>query len=262
MRIAIIGTGHMGGWLAQTLAARGHEVAVYDVDAKKTAPLAGTCEVLSGLDKLVAFRPELAINAVSLPKTVEVFGPIVKNTDGSCALADVASVKGGLAQFYAGCARAFVSMHPMFGPTFAHMGRLDEENVIIASESDGALAAFFTELFEAAGLTVHRMPLAEHDRMMAYSLTLPFASSLVFAGCMEPETVPGTTFRKHMAIAKGLMGEDDWLLCEILFNAHSLKELEKVTARLEFLKHIVKARDHAEAGRFFSKIRKNLADGL
>ena len=94
--------------------------------------------------------------------------------------------------------------------------------------------------------------------MIAYSLTLPFASSLVFAACMKNTAVPGTTFKRHLTIARGLLSEDDHLLAEILFNEYSLKQLEKVTSRLEFLKHVIKGRDYEEAQRFFNNLRENI----
>jgi prephenate dehydrogenase len=75
---------------------------------------------------------------------------------------------------------------------------------------------------------------------------------------MEKTTVPGTTFKKHMNIAKGLLSEDDYLLADILFNKYSLKELDKVTSKLEFLKHVIKGRDYEEAVRFFNSLRNNV----
>ena len=98
----------------------------------------------------------------------------------------------------------------------------------------------------------------EHDEMMAYSLTTPFMSSLVFASCLKATAVPGATFARHMQIAKGLLSEDDSLLCEVLFNPYSLQQLDKITAKLEYFKHIIKARDHAEATKQFGKLRKNI----
>ena len=61
-----------------------------------------------------------------------------------------------------------------------------------------------------------------------------------------------------MKNAKGVLSEDDHLLAEILFNPKSLPQLEKITAKLEFLKHIIKAKDYEEAKRFFNKLRKNI----
>jgi prephenate dehydrogenase len=98
----------------------------------------------------------------------------------------------------------------------------------------------------------------EHDRMMAYSLSTPFIASLVFASCIDAKAVPGTTFTRHMGIARKLLTEDDSLLAEILFNPHSLGEIARITSRLEFLKHIIKAADEDEAKRFFRQLRENI----
>jgi prephenate dehydrogenase len=81
---------------------------------------------------------------------------------------------------------------------------------------------------------------------------------MVFAACMDNTTVPGTTFKKHLEISRGLMSEDDFLLSEILFNKYSLPELEKVTSRLDFLKHVIRARDLEEAAKFFDRLRNNI----
>ena len=64
-----------------------------------------------------------------------------------------------------------------------------------------------------------------------------------------------------MAIARSLLTEDDHLLAEILFNPHSLAELAKITSRLEFLKHIIKAQDGDEAREFFRRLRENIREG-
>ena len=95
---------------------------------------------------------------------------------------------------------------------------------------------------------------------MSYSLTLPFASSIVFSACVTTHTVPGTTFSSHKQIAQRLLREDDYLLAGVLFNPHSIKQLEIICSRLEFLKHIIKARDYEEAQKFFNKLRKNLGN--
>ena len=82
---------------------------------------------------------------------------------------------------------------------------------------------------------------------------------MTFAACLDAKAVPGTTFKKHMAIAEGLLSEDDHLLSEILFNPHSLKELDRITSRLEFLKHVIKGKDYEDAHAFFKTLRKNIA---
>ncbi|MFH1520751.1 MAG: prephenate dehydrogenase [Candidatus Micrarchaeota archaeon] len=255
MRIAIIGVGKMGSWLAKELSNE-HEIALYDSDEKKAKAL-GIGRVLSELSDIKKFSPELVINAVSLQHTVSAFEKMEKYLP-NCLIVDVASIKGEIPKYYERSGLRFVSIHPMFGPTFANVESLSNENIVIIKESDRNGAVFFESLAKRIGLNISYYTFKEHDEMMAYSLTLPFASSMVFAASMDSKTVPGATFKKHRTIARGLLSEDDSLLSEILFNKYSLIQLEKVTARLEFLKHVIKGNDYDEAKKFFDKLRKNV----
>lgn len=256
MRIAVIGAGKMGSWLAAMLA-DGNEIAVYDKDSARMDAVKGA-RALAGMAGLAAFKPDMLINAVSLQNTVAAFEAAAQHIPKDCIIADVTSVKAGLPEYYKKAGFRFVSVHPMFGPTFADMQSLKEENAVIIKGSDNDGAAVFRSLFGRLGIRVFEYTFEEHDRMMAYSLTTPFAASLVFAACMENTAVPGATFARHRKIARGLLSEDDHLLAEILFNPHSLGQLEKITARLEFLKHIIKGKDYEEAKRFFDKLRRNV----
>ncbi|MEW6722573.1 MAG: prephenate dehydrogenase/arogenate dehydrogenase family protein [Candidatus Micrarchaeota archaeon] len=259
MKIAIIGAGKMGSWLARMLSS-GNEVAVYDRDAARAQVCAGAGKItaLPALSGLSGFRPQMLINAASIQNTVAAFGEARPFLGDDCIICDVASIKSGLEEYYSECGLRFASVHPMFGPTFAEMDALREENAIIISSSDPEGKAFFTSFFGSLGVRIFEYSFAEHDRMMAYSLTTPFVASLVFAACMDGAAVPGSTFARHRKIAKGLLSEDDSLLSEILFNPHSLSQLDKITSRLEFLKHIIKARDSEEMTDFLAKLRKNI----
>ena len=77
---------------------------------------------------------------------------------------------------------------------------------------------FFKDFYKSLSLNIHDYSFEGHDEAIAYSLSIPFSSSLVFAACMKHQKAPGTTFKKHMIIAKGLLSEEDHLLTEILFN--------------------------------------------
>ncbi len=256
MKIAVLGVGRMGRWLVRELALR-HEVCACDRDPARTAGL-DKVTIAPGVEGIGAFKPDLLINAVGLKETIGAFEEVVPRLDPSCLLADVASVKGAIPGFYRRAGLRFVSVHPMFGPTFANVTRLEDESAIIIKESDREGASFFFDLFRRHQLTVHEYSFEEHDRLIAYSLTLPFASTMVFAACMDSAAVPGTTFKKHLEIARGLLSEDDGLLTEIIFSPHSAAQVERVTSRLEFLKHIIKARDAEEASAFFERLRANI----
>ncbi len=256
MKIAILGAGHMGRWLASELI-KDHEIGVWDIDSRQTAELPrGT--VFDDLSGLGPFRPDLLVNAVSLRNTVSAFEAAAPYLPEHCLLCDVASVKGEIPAYYRTSGFRFASVHPMFGPTFANVRQLHDENVIVITESDPRGVRFFRGFFAGLGLRIFEFSFEEHDRMIAYSLALPFASTLVFAACMDRSAVPGTTFKKHLEIARGLLSEDDFLLGEILFGPHSLEQLDKVTARLEFLKHVIRGRDVEEAQKFFARLRANI----
>jgi prephenate dehydrogenase len=256
MRIAILGAGHMGSWLAREFS-KDHEVAVYDKESNKTSPLADTASLIQ-LHDLKHWNPELLVNAVSLHQTVQAFTEAMHYLPPDCMIADAASIKGEIAAYYRLSGRRFVSVHPMFGPTFANMSQLRQENAVIITESSVEGRHVFETFFDRLGLRIFRYSFEEHDRMMAYSLTIPFASSMMFALCVDARTVPGTTFTRHMEIAHRLLTENDHLLAEILFNPYSVAELHRMASGLEFLKHIINARDFDEAKTLFERLRKKI----
>ena len=256
MKICILGAGKMGTWLGRALS-NDHSVGMFDVDEGRLGGI-GRCVPIKDRQGITAFSPDLVVNCISLTSLINGFEDALPFIPASCILSDLASIKGDLPAFYRRSGRPFVSFHPMFGPTFADIGELRNQNAVIIRESDPVGKKFIAGVFRGMGVTLYEYSFDEHDLMMAYSLTLPFVSSLVFSSCVSTSAVPGTTFRKHLEIAKGLLSEDDSLLAEIIFNEHSLPQLEKIVGRLNFLWHIVKNRDYEEAHRFFGVLRKNI----
>jgi prephenate dehydrogenase len=256
MKICILGAGKMGSWLAGELAID-HTVSIFDRNARKTKGLSAV-KILDNIAQIQECTPQLFLNCVSLQNTVEAYREALPYLPKHSLLCDVASVKGELPKFYREAGFRFVSLHPMFGPTFASLTDLQKENAVIISDSDHEGKGFFRKFFQHLGVRLFEYSFSEHDVMMAYSLTLPFVSSMVFASCVSADTVPGTTFKRHLDVARGLLSEDDFLLAEIIFNPHSLAQLEKISGRLNFLWHIIKNRDTGEAQRFFAGLRKNI----
>lgn len=257
MRIGVIGCGHMGSWFIRGLSAD-HEVAVFDTDPAKMERLTNVLRLAAPADFGI-FRPEFLLNAVNLQNTLEAFRTVEAYLPSDCIISDIMSVKGQVPDYYARGRFRFASCHPMFGPNFADLNRLREENVILITESAAEAREFLKSFFQKYDLHLFECSFREHDELMAYSLTLPFASSIVFSACVSSHAVPGTTFSRHKAIAQKLLQEDDFLLSEVLFNPQSLKQLEKISSRLELLKHIIKARDYEEAAKFFARLRENMA---
>lgn len=256
MNILIIGVGKMGTFFSDLLCFK-HNVAVFDTNPQKLR-FTFNVERLTDLDNVEVFNPQLVINAVTVKYTIEAFEMVLPFLEESCILADIASVKNGLPEFYATCGHPFVSTHPMFGPTFASLNNLADENAIIIKEGDHLGKVFFKDLYNELHLNIREYTFKEHDEVMAYSLSIPFASSLVFGSVMKHQDAPGTTYKRHLAIARGLMSEDDYLLSEILFNPHTVEQIGNIQNKLEELKQIVSEKDVEAMVAYLELIRRNL----
>ena len=80
--------------------------------------------------------------------------------------------------------KGFFAFLVVFGPTFANLNQLSEENAIVINEGDYMGRIFFLDLYRRLGLNVHEYSFDEHDEAMAYSLSVPFVSTFVFSAVM------------------------------------------------------------------------------
>jgi prephenate dehydrogenase len=256
MKILVIGAGKMGTWLIESLCLD-HEVGAFDTDLNRLKYLFNTQKFIS-YEEIAEFDPDMVINAVSLHRTIAVFNDILPYINDRCILADITSVKNGLRGYYLKLGRRFVSTHPMFGPTFANIKSLAGQNAIIISESDDEGKAFFRNFFMSFDLNIFEYSFTEHDETIAYSLSIPFASSMVFAACMKKQEAPGTTFKKHYEIARGVLSEDDYLLSEILFSPFTHEQIDRISERLNHLKDIINEKSFSKMKIFLDDLRENI----
>jgi len=256
MRILILGAGKMGTFLTDVLSFQ-HETAVFDTDPQKLRFVYHTYRYTT-VDEIKAFNPELVINAVTLKYTFDAFNLVLPVLSKDCIISDIASVKTGLQEFYEKSGFRYVSTHPMFGPTFASLNNLSSENAIIIKEGDHLGRIFFKDLYQSLHLNIFEYTFDEHDDTVAYSLSIPFVSTFVFAAVMKHQDAPGTTFKKHMAIARGVMNEDDYLLQEILFNPRTMPQVENIRRELKELLQILGDMDADGFKRYLTKIRGNV----
>lgn len=234
-----------------------HECAVYEIAPKRMRFLYNT-QRFTTLDEIDAFKPELVINAVTLKHTISVFRDIIPHLPTDCIISDISSVKTDLRAFYESTGMRYVSTHPMFGPTFANLGALSSENAIVIKEGDYMGRIFFLDLYRRLGLNVHEYTFDEHDEAMAYSLSVPFVSTFVFSAVMKHQDAPGTTFKRHLKIAKGVLSEDDTLLREILFNPRTKNHVEQIRAELKDLIAIIDEKDEEAFAQYLTRIRGNI----
>ena len=236
-----------------------HETAVYEKNPERLRFTFNTLRFTS-MEEVEAFKPELVINAVTVKYTIKAFEEVIPHLPEDCIISDISSVKTGLKDFYGQCGHRYVSTHPMFGPTFANLNQLSHENAIIISEGDYMGRIFFKDLYSRLGLSIYEYSFEEHDKTVAYSLSIPFVSTFVFAAVMKHQDAPGTTFKRHMKIARGVLSEDDYLLQEILFNPYTSGQVEKIRTELKELLGIIERKDEQAMKAYLEKIRKNVND--
>lgn len=234
-----------------------HETAVYEKDPRRMR-FTYNCQRLMTVEEVRAFQPELVINAATVKYTIAAFNEVMPALPKNCIVSDIASVKTGLKEYYAQCGHPFVSTHPMFGPTFANLQQLSEENAIIITEGDYMGRIFFRDLYSRVGLNIYEYSFEDHDRTMAYSLSIPFVSSFVFAAIMEHIDAPGTTFKRHEKIARGVLSEDDYLLQEILFNPHTTGKIARIQEEMAELQDIIANKDAERMKGYLTRIRQHL----
>ena len=256
MKILILGAGKMGSFFCDLLSFD-HEVAVYDPDPQR---LRFTFNAMrfSDMAEVDEFAPQLVINASTVKYTLDAFRQVLPHLPETCIISDIASVKTGLPEFYATCGHPYVSTHPMFGPTFASLSNLGNENAIIISEGEHLGKVFFRDLYSRLKLNIVEYTFEQHDETIAYSLSIPFAATLAFASVMKHQEAPGTTFKRHMQIADGLMSEDEYLVSEILFNPHTPSQLQGILDKLSDLLEIVKRKDSKAMSAYLAQARENI----
>lgn len=256
MRILILGAGKMGTFFSDVLCDK-HDVAIFDVKADKLKFVFNT-QRFTKVEEIQEFSPELVINASTIKYTLDAFRMVIPYLPKDCILSDISSVKTGFPEFYKDCGFRFVSTHPMFGPTFASLSDLSTQNAILISESDHLGKVFFKDLYESLHLNIFEYTFEEHDKTMAYSLSIPFASTLAFCSVMKHQEAPGTTFKRHMSIAHGVLSEDNYLIQEILFNPNSLEQLGLIQQHLAELSDIIFRRDGEAMVKFLNQARENI----
>lgn len=258
-RILIAGFGRMGVLLADLLA-EGNQIAVYDTGAlsqEKARPFLR----LSHTDEAREFNPDIFLNCTGPESTIKAFDQFIPHLQDNCIIADIASVKSSLPEYYASAGQKFVSLHPMFGPTFASAEKMRGLNCIIISESAREGREFFSDFFTSLGVNVSEMSFEEHDRLMAMVLAVPFAATLLFAAGSKADLPGGTTYGRHLELARGLFSENPAVVAGILANRHNLGFLSKLTDRLKLLSTMVENQDVIAIGRFVEECSEDFNGG-
>ncbi len=166
MKVAVIGTGAMGKWLASFAKQNLGEVVVADASAAKAEQVARELGVSSKSVAEAAAEAELVLIAVPISKTPAVIKLLAGQVRRMALLADITSVKSDVVEVMRTVEAKveLVSLHPLFGPGATSVKGKDF--VVVPVRPGQRYAALKNRLIEL-GARVTEMEAEEHDRLMA-----------------------------------------------------------------------------------------------
>ena len=232
------GVGRMGRWMGRFLAAQGYTVGSIDP--------AAPAEENAWAEQHVA-TADLVLCATPPSATVDLYREWTSHPPAG-VVADIASIKGPLLDPIRELQRAggrVASMHPMFGPSIV---LLRDADVVICDTGDAEATRTVESLFEPTTARLVRVPLEEHDRIMADLLSLAHATAIAFALALPESEHPvrSTTFQALESLAARVVRESPDVYYEIQAkNAYSKAALLRLRAALERLVSAVGATDAA-----------------
>jgi chorismate mutase/prephenate dehydrogenase len=222
------GAGRMGRWMDRFLQAQGFATRVSDPAAPAEENEAARA-LLPRADLVVCAAPPAAIAglydawAAAPPRGV---------------IVDIASIKtpllASIARLQAAGARV-ASLHPMFGPATVLLRDCD---VLLCDTGDAPAIREVARLFEPTLARVVRLPIAEHDRVMADLLSLAHAAAIAFALALPARAHPvgSTTFQALESLAAAVVRESPEVYYEIQANnPHSAAAVARLGDALDRL---------------------------
>ena len=252
--VVVGGAGRMGRWLTKFLAAQGFDVGILDPAASE-GENSWSSEALRSADYVICATPPAA--------TAALYREWVARPPAGLVL-DIASIKTPLVEpirALRGAGARVASIHPMFGPSIV---LLREADVVICETGDAEAAEGAEQLFRSTTARIVRMPIEQHDRVMADVLSLAHATAIAFA-CALPDAahpVRSTTFQALEALAAAVVRESSEVYYEVQAeNPHSAVALQRMRAALERIGAAVRGRDAAAFGEILREGRDRTKKG-
>lgn len=247
--LIIGGAGRMGGWLASFFADSGHKVTIMD----KVNPIPAF-EFRESLDADVD-KYDLIVIATPIRVSAAILEELALMPLTKPVIFDVSSVKAPVQEALIRLAKRgtkVTSLHPMFGPS---VKLLFGKHVIITSLGITEADLMAKSLFKATSLQLIDMGIDEHDRTMAYLLSLSHVTNIVFLTALrqsginieELERLASPTFSSMLAMARKVFEENPHLYYEIqALNPYNKDAYEELKNALTHILQTIKGQDEPE----------------
>lgn len=210
MKVAIVGAGEMGRWLAK-FSKRLGEVTVSDISAAKADKVASELHIIAKPTTEAAEKADLILVAVPISKTPSVLMHVAKTAKKGALLADVTSVKADVvvAMKKIKTDIELVSLHPLFGPGASS---IKDKDIVVVPVRPGKLYKNLKKVLKKSGARITEMDVDAHDRMMAiiqcmsHFVLLAYIQSMKsIKGLKQVDKIRTPIFSALMNLAKAVL---------------------------------------------------------
>jgi prephenate dehydrogenase/chorismate mutase len=255
LSIGVIGSsGAMGSFFAAYFLAQGHRVTGFDIKPRGRTRGMGTAN-----SSLAAVRgADIVLVAVPIRETLAVVRQIAPVLRRNSVLVEITSVKRGIRsvamRFLSRRGVRLLSLHPLFGPS-SHPGGF--KVCVVGTRRDAATAR---GIFPDADLI--QLSSREHDRLMAYSLSLVHLLNMAFFSTLTKgigvkgfERASTPTGSVQLALARAVLSQDPSLYSYTeTANPNAAGMLSSLIDELNSLRKMVENGDVSKFERQFSAL--------
>ena len=259
--LVVGGGGKMGRWFCEFLSSQGFEVTVADPrETPRKLPRVSDWRDAPGDFDLTVIAAPVEVSARILAEMAQ--------ARRAGLIFDIASIKHPVKDVLRGMASdglKVASIHPMFGPD---TDLLSGCHILLMDVGAPGAATAAAELFAGTMVEILRVPVDEHDRLIAWVLGVSHAINLAFIHALEESgqqaptlaRMSSTTFDAQLAVAQAVAKDNPRLYFEIQrLNPHGAEVLGELVATVEKLSGLVRDGKEAEFVRMMESGRRYLA---
>lgn len=255
LKIAIIGFGNFGQFLAKTMVGQGHTVVAYSrSDYSDVAQRLGV-PYFSDADDLCEEHPEVILLCTSILSTEKVLRSLpLQRLKRSTLFVDVLSVKEFPRNlFLQNLPQDFdiLCTHPMFGPESGRNGwkslTFVYDKVRIGSEESRiSRCEIFLEIFAREGCQMVEMTCAEHDKHAAGSQFITHTMGRILEKLgLESTPINTKGYETLLRLVENTAGDSfDLYNGLFMYNVNAMEQLERLDLAFELLKKQLFGRLH------------------
>jgi len=261
-RIAIIGAGRMGRWIARFFSNEGIPVTISDVDKRTLRKVSEELGV-SVNDKVTAVEHAdsvlIAVPIESFQSVIQEISPYLKPNQ---AVMDICSVKAPVVDIMHEYIKTGTALgtHPLFGPGAQ---KIEGQGWIFtpANRREKKLAKEVGSWLEKRGAKVYSMSPKQHDRLMSLTLAFPHFVGLVACDTLtksekflQAKRFAGSTYKLLLTLAEAVASENPNHYASIQMNLPQAEAFQRLF--LETSKEWLDIVEGREKSRFITKMKR------